>query len=106
MISRALAAGGFNVVWARNGDDALTILERRGSSVDVLLTDVVLPRMAGPMLARRVSRTHPHIAAVYVSAYDTETIRSNGVDPDRDAFLAKPYDPADLLRLVREIADR
>lgn len=105
VLSRALAAGGHDVIWARNGADALKLLTREEEPIAAIVVDVVLPGMSGPELVEQVARKYPGARAVYVSAYDVETVRSHGVDPDTMPFLPKPCEPADLVRLVSEVLD-
>jgi two-component system, cell cycle sensor histidine kinase and response regulator CckA len=102
MISKTLAAGGHDVLWARDADDALRLLAKREGSIGLILTDVVLPGLSGPELVARAREEHGGIAAIYVSAYDVDAVRAQGVDPERVPFLAKPYEPTELLKLVRE----
>jgi two-component system cell cycle sensor histidine kinase/response regulator CckA len=106
VLSRALAAGGFDVMWARNAEHALQLLSRHRQKIDLLLTDVVLPGLSGPAFVDRAKQLYSQIHAVYVSAYDQATIRSHGVDPERTPFLPKPCEPAELLRLVAEVLER
>ena len=106
VISRTLAAGGFDVVWARNGSDTVKLLARHPGRIDVVVADVVLPGMTAPAIVEKVSKKHPDVRAVYVSAYDEDTIREHGVDPDEVCFLPKPCEPADLIRMVSESLQR
>lgn len=102
ILSRSLAASGYEVVWARDGADALKLLGRDEKPIALMVVDVVLPGMSGPELVEEVQAEHPTAEVVYLSAFDAETVRSHGVDPDRVAFLAKPVDQEDLIRVVRE----
>ena len=102
VLSRTLAAGGYGVHWARNAPDALALLSRPGHPVGLIITDVVLPGTSGPELVAEVRGLGNDVLAIYISAYDVETVRSHGVDPDTMRFLAKPIEPADLLHLVHE----
>ena len=101
ILSRTLAVGGFNVLWARDAGDALLLLERYSRRIDLMLVDVVLPGLSGPALVEKAAATHPELRVLYVSAYDDETVRSHGLDPDEAPFMPKPYDPVDLVRVVR-----
>jgi two-component system, cell cycle sensor histidine kinase and response regulator CckA len=102
MISKTLAAGGHDVLWARDADDALRLLSKREGSIGLILTDVVLPGLSGPELVARAREAYAGIAAIYVSAYDLEAVRSHGVDPESVPFLPKPYEPVELLKMVRD----
>lgn len=102
VLSRTLAAGGYDVIWARNGADTLKLLTRHDTPIALMILDVVLPGMSAPEVVEEVTRKHPGAGAIYVSAYDDETVRSHGVDPDTMAFLPKPYEAEDLLRTVKE----
>ena len=102
VIARTLAAAGRDVVWARNGADALKLLAKQAHPIALIIVDVVLPGISGPELVEKVLRRYPGARAIYVSAYDTETVREHGVDPGKMDFLPKPYEPADLLRRVAE----
>lgn len=103
ILARSLAAGGYDVLWARNGADALTLLTRDDYPIALVIVDVVLPGMSGPELVEKVLVTHPGASAIYVSAYDDDTVRSHGVDPTTMPFLSKPYEPEALLRKVEEV---
>ena len=103
VLARTLAAGGHDVIWARNGADALKLLAREDRPIGLIITDVVLPGMSAPELVEEVGRRCPSAGAIYVSAYDMETVRSYGVDPETMAFLPKPYQPDDLLRMVSRV---
>jgi two-component system cell cycle sensor histidine kinase/response regulator CckA len=102
VLSRTLAAGGYDVIWARNGADTLKVLTRHEGPIALMILDVVLPGMSAPEVVEKVRKKHPEAGAIYVSAYDDETVRSHGVDPDTMPFLPKPYEAEDLLDVVRE----
>jgi CheY-like chemotaxis protein len=99
---RTLAASGHDVIWARNGADALKLLTRTDRPIALIIADVVLPGMPARELVEEVSRSHPGVGVIYVSAYPEDAIRSHGVDPDTMPFLPKPYEPEDLQRMVAE----
>lgn len=104
VLSRTLASGGYDVIWARNGADTLKLLTKHEDvTISLIIVDVVLPGMSGPELVEAVREVHPIAGAIYVSAYDVETVRSHEVDPETMPFLPKPYDPSELLSLVEEV---
>lgn len=103
MLSRALAVGGFDVVWARSAEHALQLLNRHQQKIALLLTDVVLPGLSGAALVDQAVQVYPQMRVLYVSAFDRDTVVSHGVDPARDPFLAKPCDPSELSLGVKQI---
>lgn len=103
VLSRSLAAEGYDVIWARNGMDTLKLLTREDGPIALMVVDVVLPGMSGPELVEQVTRQHPGADAIYVSAFDADTVREHGVDPDTMPFLPKPCDPEALIGKVREV---
>lgn len=93
---------GYEVIEALGGEDALEAL-RTGPRPDLLLTDVVMPKMSGPELARIIRDRHPEVKVIYMSGYATEEM---GRRPDLSAaFMAKPFTPEELARLVRQVLD-
>lgn len=105
-LSRALAAGGYDVLWARNSGDALKLMRKHDRRIDVIVADVVLPDTTAVDLVKKIETKYPAIRSVYVSAYDEETVRSHGVDPDRMPFLSKPFEPSDLVNVIHEALGR
>jgi DNA-binding response OmpR family regulator len=106
IIARTLAAGGFEVLWARDRADAVKLLDRHARAIDLVVTDVVLPDTTATDLVQAVVERYPAARCVYVSAYDEDTVRGHGIDPDRVPFMPKPCEPADLLALVRKTLGR
>lgn len=104
MIREILEGGGYSVVeYAAPG----TVLDEIGSlgKVDVLLTDVVMPKMSGPELARHLRRTHPNVKVVFMSGYtDHAVAHDDALDP-AGHFLQKPFTTGDLLGKVRAALD-
>jgi PAS domain S-box-containing protein len=105
---RALAVSvlesyGYNVLDARDGNQALALAKLYGSTIHVLLTDVVLPGINGRQLAERMSAARPEMKVLYTSGYTQDVIAHRGV-LDRDvAYLAKPYTAEDLAAKVRAV---
>jgi two-component system cell cycle sensor histidine kinase/response regulator CckA len=104
--SRALTASGFEVIQAANGALALALLQAPNMAVDVLVTDVVMPELSGPELARAARALDPNLELVFMSGFP-EAMHSARADEFRDAaFLAKPFAPQQLVHVVRERAER
>jgi CheY-like chemotaxis protein len=105
LATRILELGGYEVLAARDGREALRTCEENGRRFDLVVTDVVMPGMGGRELVEELKRTRPGLKALYVSGYTDDIVVRNGVLPARTAFLQKPYTPSVLLQTVREMLD-
>ncbi len=102
---RLLENAGYTVLQASDAEAALELAQRHAGRLDMLLTDVVMPGLSGPELARRLMSSRPGLRVLYVSGYPDETMASQGIlEPDA-SFLQKPFTPETLARRVREILD-
>jgi PAS domain S-box-containing protein len=104
----ALQRGGYSVVMAANGEEAFRLLERRADEIDLVLSDVVMPRLGGPELAARISITYPELPVVFMTGYSPDPILSQGGEnriANRPVIL-KPFRGNDLLAFVREALDK
>ncbi len=102
---RLLQRQGYTVLVAANADDALRLIERH-ASIDVLLTDVVMPGASGPELTRQLIERQPGLKVIYMSGYSEDTIVQHGVLNPGIAFLHKPFTSETLGRKIREVLDR
>ncbi|MFY9724437.1 MAG: PAS domain S-box protein [Bryobacteraceae bacterium] len=94
---------GYRVLSAADGDEALGLEAMHEGSIDLVLTDVVLPGMTGKQLAERLKALRPATRVLYTSGYPRDVIADRGV-VDRDvAYIAKPYSPKELAAKVREV---
>jgi two-component system cell cycle sensor histidine kinase/response regulator CckA len=101
-----LAARGYEVLTAADGIEALEIAAARSGAIDLLVTDVVMPRMNGPELAARLSSLRPGIRVLFISGYAESALAHQGqVEPGVD-LLQKPFDPAALVERVRRALGR
>jgi two-component system, cell cycle sensor histidine kinase and response regulator CckA len=101
-----LAARGYEVLTAADGIEALEIAAARNGAIDLLVTDVVMPRMNGPELAARLSSLRPGIRVLFISGYAESALAHQGrVEPGVD-LLQKPFDPATLVERVRRALGR
>jgi two-component system, cell cycle sensor histidine kinase and response regulator CckA len=105
LTKRILQAAGYTVLEAGNGSDALALIESHRGTIDLLLTDVVMPGMNGRELAARIASLRPGIKVLYTSGYTDDAILRHGVLDDTSRFISKPYTPLDLTRRVRSLLD-
>ncbi len=96
---------GYDVLEAASGDDALRIGRARAQPVDLLVTDVVMPGMTGPVLAKLYLSEQLTSRVLYLSGYPEGTITEHGYVPDGVALLSKPFDIQELSRRVRQLLD-
>lgn len=101
---RLLKLDGHEVLTASGGAEALEIFERAPDAVDVLLTDVVMPDMAGPELARRVREARPEIPVLFFSGYTGDVLELEDLAGERTEFVAKPVAREALQAALRRLA--
>ena len=99
---RTLEARGYRVLVARTAEEALEIA--RGASIDLLLSDIVLPKLSGPQLVEHYLREHPAPALVLMSGYADDRLAQYELDASI-SFLRKPFTAAMLSRAVRDSLD-
>ncbi|MCM3878093.1 MAG: PAS domain S-box protein [Thermoanaerobaculia bacterium] len=100
---RILEKHGYRVLEAPNGIEAEKLAAESPEKIDVLLTDLVMPDMAGTELASRLQGRHPTIRVLFMSGYTDDAVVRNGMLGRGRAFLQKPFTPAMLLRRVRDV---
>ena len=105
LVRELLEGLGYTVVDARDGEEALAVLNRSSSAIDLVVTDLVMPRMSGRDLARRVAELRPETAVLLVSGYAGDTVTAEGPLEPGTAFLEKPFTGAELAAKVRDLLD-
>ncbi|HEV8540143.1 MAG TPA: PAS domain S-box protein [Nitrospiraceae bacterium] len=100
-----LEGRGYTVLEAGHGEEAVRICETHGGSIDLLLSDVVMPGMNGRELARRAAAMRPELRVLLMSGYTDEVIGQREVLEAGMAFVRKPFAPDDLARKIREVLE-
>ncbi len=100
-----LERSGYNVIEACNGAEALRVSERYEGTIDVLLTDIVMPKMSGPELARRLVMARPGLKVLCMSGYTDDAAFRHGLVDTAFAHLQKPLTIATLTRALRAVLD-
>jgi PAS domain S-box-containing protein len=96
---------GYDVIVARHAGEALLYSEKHAGTIDLLLTDVVMPQMSGPELARRLGKDRPEMRILCMSGYTDDSIVRHGVLEAKFAYLQKPLTTRTLARKVREVLE-
>jgi PAS domain S-box-containing protein len=98
-----LESGGYTVMEARDGAEALALAEKHKDEINLLITDMVMPRMTGLELAARLKEKQPGLRMLYMSGY-SERAASESLQPDPSIrMLTKPFSRGALLRAVHEL---
>jgi two-component system cell cycle sensor histidine kinase/response regulator CckA len=99
---RALTRHGYQVITADNGEEALEILAR-GETIDLLISDVVMPGMDGPTMVREARKSRPDLKILFMSGYAEEQLRKS-IDIENVNFLPKPFSVTELAEAARNAA--
>jgi PAS domain S-box-containing protein len=105
LVAEILENSGYTVLQAGDGPSALELLRRHSGTLDLLVTDVVMPGMSGPEVAQAVTSMRPGTLVLYTSGYTDSAIGHHGVLEPGIAFLQKPFSADDLTRKVRALLD-
>ena len=101
--ARALRNKGYDVLEARSGEAALELLKDKPGDIDLLITDVVMPRLDGPSLVREVRDQRPSLPVIFISGYAEDNFRKRLGTEAGIHFLPKPFSLKDLAGKVKEV---
>jgi PAS domain S-box-containing protein len=96
---------GYRVLVAEGAAEALHLAENHPDPIDLLLTDVVMPKMSGPELAGRLQEVRPGVKVLCMSGYTDDSVFRHGFVESAVAFILKPLTPESLTRKVREVLE-
>ncbi|MFO0984865.1 MAG: response regulator [Planctomycetota bacterium] len=105
LVSEVLRSNGYTVLEAADGIEAVRACEPEGLAIELLVTDVVMPRMSGQDLARRIATLRPTIRVLYMSGYAESSVLKNALQNPAASFIQKPFTPDAMARKVRELLD-
>jgi len=106
LVQEILEQAGYTIVAARSGAEALEAAAAHEGDIDLLLTDVVMPTMRGPELARRLLRERRGVKVLFMSGYTERAVSDRDALPDGQDFLGKPFSPSELTARARALLDR
>ena len=104
-VLEVLTECGYSVLAAGGAEQALELSRDHASSIQMLLTDVVMPRLSGPELSEQLAQDRPGLRTLYTSGYAPDAIAHHGVLEPGISFLSKPLNRASLAQKVREVLD-
>jgi signal transduction histidine kinase len=96
---------GYDVLSSSNGVEALQLIEHLQRPVDLILTDVVMPKLSGRELAERISALQPSAKVLFMSGYTNDSVVNHGILDGATWFIQKPFTLESLVRRVREVLD-
>jgi two-component system, cell cycle sensor histidine kinase and response regulator CckA len=106
LLATVLRKEGYQVMAARDGEEAIRLATTHAGNFDLLITDVIMPGMSGAELVRRLEAAHVGLPVLYISGYTDDAISMHGVSAASVAFLQKPFHPGDFTRKVRAVLEQ
>lgn len=104
--SRALAARGYHVLTAASGVEALAAFEQSAARIELVISDVVMPEMDGPMLLKELRARDPGLKVIFISGYAEEAFARSLPEGEKFSFLPKPFTLKQLVAAVKEATRR
>ena len=97
---------GYTPVEAADGEEALRLFIGNGAKIDLVVCDVVMPKMNGKEVYEEIKKDHPDMKMLFTSGYTRDVITDKGVEDTTVDFITKPIKPKEFLTKVREMLDR
>ena len=104
--ARALQSRGYKVFEAASGVEALEVMKESGGTVDLVVSDVVMPELDGPSMLRELRKTRPDLKIIFISGYAEDAFKKNLPDGEKFHFLPKPFSLKQLAVAVKETLGR
>lgn len=106
LIKEVLLKYGYTVMEAEDGEDAVRIFTENKDKIDILLLDIIMPKMKGTEAYEEITKIRPELKVLFMSGYTEEVIYRNGVLDKGLSFISKPVSPNEILIKIREVIDR
>lgn len=106
LIFETLETMGYTALMAQDGHQAIRICTQFSSTIDLLLTDVVMPKMKGPEVMKRVKQMRPDIGVLFMSGYTNDVTLRHGISNADVSFIQKPFSSTELTHKLREALAR
>jgi two-component system, cell cycle sensor histidine kinase and response regulator CckA len=101
-----LRMNGYTVLEASEGEEAVRIFHAHRGSIDLLLSDVVMPRMSGREVAERLTAFRPGLKVLFMTGYTDDAVVRHGIQGGETALIQKPFTPLSLGRKIREVLEK
>jgi PAS domain S-box-containing protein len=105
LAAQLLKESGYHVLEANGGEEALGICKEHKETIDLLITDVVMPKMSGKDVADQLKTFHPETRVIFMSGYTDEAIVHHGIVDSDIAFIQKPFSEKALAQKIRDVLD-
>ena len=102
---KTLKTFGYNVIESSNGNDAISLYKNKKNQIDILLTDVIMPKMDGRELVKQLLQIQPKMKFLYMSGYADDYIEKYKLLEEKAPFIKKPFAASDLTFKIREVLD-
>ena len=106
LMCECLRGLGYTLLTANNGAAAVDLLRNRNNSIDLMITDVIMPHMSGMELYQRVQQIRPDMKVVFISGYLEDTLSRLKIENAEITLIEKPFQVSEFTRTIREILDR
>jgi DNA-binding NtrC family response regulator len=103
LVCRILSTNGYEVLSAQNSNEALAMCQRTNKTINLLLTDVIMPGLSGKVLADQLTQNHPGLKVLFMSGYSDEAVSWRNNMAPNTSFIQKPFGNFELLNCVREV---
>ena len=105
MAKKVLQRGGFTVLTAKDGQEALEVFRDRADEILLVLLDLTMPRLNGEETLQELRRIRPDVKTILSSGYDEQKVANRFAGKGLAGFVQKPYRPRELIKAIRQVVD-